>query len=421
MKMGRATQHFVDINLERCNGCVLCMKACPMKAIRIMKDEKAHILGTCIDCGSCISICPKNAIEPKTSLPVEGDKGKYTIVTVSPVMYTQFGDEVMPNEIITALKGFYNEVYDQAYMHELFNLATEIHIRERRKDPNAKWPLISPICPVVNRLIYHRFPTLLPQFLPFLTPREIAARELRKKALERSSLKPEEISVYHITPCSAKMISVKQPLLSDRSFLDGVIGINQIYPKLKRPLGHITGDEIYHYSGGIGIGWARSGGEIEGLEGIRSLAVSGIKETIAYLERLELGLLEGVEYVEFRACHEGCIGGPLAALDRYEAKRITERLVRMFGINKRVKFGYVKKLYDSGFFNAAKDPTTLAKANGIDMKSSLERAKEVYHLWELLPQKDCGACGSPDCMSFAEDIIDGLQTPDRCVFFNTRR
>jgi Dissimilatory sulfite reductase (desulfoviridin), alpha and beta subunits len=71
MKMGRATQHFVDINLERCNGCVLCMKACPMKAIRIMKDEKAHILGTCIDCGSCISICPKNAIEPKTSLPVE--------------------------------------------------------------------------------------------------------------------------------------------------------------------------------------------------------------------------------------------------------------------------------------------------------------------------------------------------------------
>jgi len=421
MKIGQPPQHFVDINLERCNGCVLCMKVCPMKAIRVTKDEKAHILGTCIDCGSCISVCPRNAIESKTSISIQSLKSRYTIVTVSPVIYTQFGDEVMPNEVITVLREFYDQVYDQAYIHELYNLATEIYIIERRNDPKTKWPLISPICPVVNRLIYHRFPALLPQFLPFLTPGEILAREVKKKALEKTIFKPEEIGVYQITPCSAKLINIKQPLFENSSFLDGVIGINEIFGKVKRKIGKITEDAVYHYSGGIGIGWARSGGEIEGLEGVRSLAVSGIKETIKYLERIELGLLEGVEYIEFRACGEGCIGGPLAVVDKYEAKRTTERLVRMFGINKRVKFGYVKKLYENGFFNAGINPENFSKPNVANLKASLERAKEIYGLWEFLPQKDCGACGSPDCMTFAEDVIDGLQTPDRCAILNMRR
>ncbi|MFN3534987.1 MAG: 4Fe-4S binding protein, partial [Desulfatiglandales bacterium] len=93
MKLGSHSQHFVEIDHVKCNGCVLCLKACPMKAIRVLKDGKAHILGTCIDCGSCISVCPRGAISPKTSASLDEIKRKYTIVTVSPVLYTQFGEE----------------------------------------------------------------------------------------------------------------------------------------------------------------------------------------------------------------------------------------------------------------------------------------------------------------------------------------
>lgn len=416
MKLGNPTQHFVEIDLNRCNGCVLCMKACPMKAIRVLPDGKAHILGTCVDCGSCVSVCPKRAITSKTSASLEEIRSRYTIVTVSPVFYTQFGDECMPNEVLVALKSLFDQVYDQAYVHELFNVATQIYIEEKRNDPTQKWPIISPICPVVNRLIYYKFPSLLEHMLPFISPREISARELRKKVSEQSLFKPEEIGVYHITPCSAKMISTKSPLLLHHSHLNGVIGINEVYVKVRRLMSQTNDEAIYHYSSGVGIGWAKSGGEIAGIEHAKTLAVSGIKETITYLEKIELGLLRGIEYVEFRACHEGCIGGQLAAVDKYEAKRTTDKLVRMFGIEKRVRYEYVKKLYAAGFFKAEIYPASLMREEISERRDALKRGKEIHSLWELLPQKECGSCGSPDCMSFAEDVIDGLQTPDRCHF-----
>ncbi|MFN3534077.1 MAG: [Fe-Fe] hydrogenase large subunit C-terminal domain-containing protein, partial [Desulfatiglandales bacterium] len=320
-----------------------------------------------------------------------------------------------------ALKTIFDQVYDQTYIQELFSLATEFYLQDKRNDPSQRWPIISPICPVVNRLIYYRFPALLPHLLPFLAPREISARELRKKLLERSSFRPEEIGVYHITPCSAKMLSIKSPLFLNKSHLDGVIGINEVFTKTRSSLGHISDEVIYHYSSGVGIGWAKSGGEISAIDGARTLAVSGIKETITYLEKIELGLLNGIEYLEFRACHEGCIGGQLTAVDKYEAKRTTDRLVRMFGIEKRVRPQYVRKLYESGFFTAERELATLVNPGNVDIIRAINRAKEVQSLWELLPQKECGACGSPDCMTFAEDVIDGLQTPDRCFFLREMR
>ena len=43
---------YVQIDESLCNGCVLCMKACPTKAIRI-KEGLAQVQGFCINCGEC--------------------------------------------------------------------------------------------------------------------------------------------------------------------------------------------------------------------------------------------------------------------------------------------------------------------------------------------------------------------------------
>jgi Na+-translocating ferredoxin:NAD+ oxidoreductase RNF subunit RnfB len=34
----------------------------------------------------------------------------------------------------------------------------------------------------------------------------------------------------------------------------------------------------------------------------------------------------------------------------------------------------------------------------------------------LLPSKNCGACGAPDCETLAEDVVRGEARIDDCVF-----
>ena len=51
----------VKINKEKCDGCGVCMKACPMDAIKIV-GGKAKANGDCTGCGCCIGDCPEKAI-----------------------------------------------------------------------------------------------------------------------------------------------------------------------------------------------------------------------------------------------------------------------------------------------------------------------------------------------------------------------
>lgn len=46
---------------KKCVGCTLCMKACPLDAIRV-KEGKAYFTGECIRCGDCTPTCPKGAL-----------------------------------------------------------------------------------------------------------------------------------------------------------------------------------------------------------------------------------------------------------------------------------------------------------------------------------------------------------------------
>ncbi|MBU1727450.1 MAG: FAD-binding protein [Candidatus Omnitrophica bacterium] len=52
----------IQIIIEKCTGCTLCVKACPFDAIRIM-DKKAQIdLNKCTLCGACVPACKFKAI-----------------------------------------------------------------------------------------------------------------------------------------------------------------------------------------------------------------------------------------------------------------------------------------------------------------------------------------------------------------------
>ncbi|HBF43598.1 MAG TPA: hypothetical protein DDW42_08235 [Desulfobacteraceae bacterium] len=419
---------YVRIDEKLCNGCTICMKACPTNAIRVKDHQVAQIKGVCIACGECIRVCPRGAVGAVITESHDLEERSSYAVSTSTALYAQFSDEVMPNDVLLALKkmGFIN-VYDQSYMSEMFNVATELYVKENLEKRSLPFPLISPICPVIIRLIAYRFPTLLKHILPLSTPRELVAREAKKELPSKGTGKSNKIRIINITPCPAKMICIKEPMLQMHSYLDGAVEIGSIYEPLKKivhDLLHYSEDVILHFSGGIGLGWAVSGGEIAGLD-MDCLAISGLGEVIQYLEKIEMGLLQDLHYVELRACIDGCLGGLFTVADKYRAKRKVERLVRMFGVEKRVKSEYVKKLYKKGWFFTVKKNPLLEKTSTYisdsQISDGIERQNRLEEILKLLPRRECGACGCPDCRTFAEDVVEGEASLADCVYLQEKK
>jgi ferredoxin len=396
------------------------MKACPTKAIRVRGGKATRVGPRCIDCGECIRVCPKGAIKAVTTWSGKAELSPFSVVGASPVLYAQFGNEVMPNDILLALRRIFNYVYDQAYAHELYGGVTELYIKGNRGKEGAVWPLISPVCPVVNRLIAMRFPSLLNHVLPFIPPREIAAREMRKRFKEKKIFGDKEAAVYHISPCAAKMISIQAPMFTEKSYLSGALGINEIYDLVAKQLGEEDEDLILHVSSGVGVGWGMSGGEIAGLDDVASLAVSGMQETIRYLEKIEMGLFRDIEYFEFRSCREGCIGGPLTVADKYQAKGVLQKFGRMFGQGKRVRRSQVQKGYQEGWFlRETKTICAVKDEKRLSIAEAIARQDRIESILRKLPGKECGQCGSPDCKTFAEDVADGQVMPESCFLLRS--
>ena len=51
-----------------------------------------------------------------------------------------------------------------------------------------------------------------------------------------------------------------------------------------------------------------------------------------------------------------------------------------------------------------------------DVSVAMEKMEQIRRITESLPGIDCGACGSPKCRAFAEDIVAGRAEADMCVF-----
>jgi NAD-dependent dihydropyrimidine dehydrogenase PreA subunit len=49
------------VNIEKCDGCGTCVEICPMEAIKI-ENGKAIVSDECTECGACVDECPKEAL-----------------------------------------------------------------------------------------------------------------------------------------------------------------------------------------------------------------------------------------------------------------------------------------------------------------------------------------------------------------------
>jgi iron only hydrogenase large subunit-like protein len=409
--------HSIRVDETKCIGCVTCMRACPTKAIRV-RNRKAVIKDEyCIDCGECLRVCPHQAIVPNTTPSSDINRFKYKIAIPSPVLYSQFGHNAMPEEILMILKELgFDHVYDEALVCEMTNLAIEEYLDEN-KTPR---PIISSTCPVVVRLIQRLFPSLCGLIIPIEPPREIAAKNLREEVAREQDIKKEDIGIVHITPCAAKMVSINHPETLEKSFLDGAISIqeiyNQIMMKVKKSRHPVMLRPPNQFSG-IGMSWAIAGGEVKGLKYIHSVSVAGVLDTIRILDDVESGKLKNIDYLECMICPDGCVGGPLTAENRFIAKSNVQRLARIFSDKDQVDQYLVKRLYKEKFFSFEREvkpkPFPPLDANRDEAIRKMELKEAVI---KKLPGIDCSVCGSPDCRTLAEDVVRGDAKIEDCIF-----
>jgi iron only hydrogenase large subunit-like protein len=423
------SSHYITFNPDSCTGCLNCIKACPTKAIRLYNDNPTCSTGNCIRCGECLRVCPTGAISTTTYELEALQKDKVSITLVSPVLYSQFKG-VMPNDILHAVKkiGFHHAM-DLSYYIEMFLYAAEEYIAENRVAGKSPWPLISPVCPVVIRLIAYQFPNLLPHIMPIMRPISLLAKEARDNISREYRIKRDAVILYHLTPCPAKIVSGRTSLDQENSLVDRTMGIMDVYAQISGQLKQMKKNgfeasreepETHKISGNCLL-WGISGGEIAGIDSNNTLAVSGLRETITYLEKIELGLLKDIEYIEFRTCPEGCVGGALNAVDKYIAKNTILKMLRKFGLERLIPRDKVILLYENGWGHSDISPDELQRIFGIHREHiSIEQLKEIEKILQQIQGKNCAACGAPDCRTFAEDVVMGKALLDDCILLGKR-
>lgn len=404
--------HSVRLDEEKCKGCTNCIKRCPTGAIRVRRGKAYIISERCIDCGECIRICPHHAKYAEKYSFNEILDYKYRIALPAPTLYGQFNNLDDTDYVLTALKRLgFDEVFEVSKGAELISEATRMAMESNR----LKKPIISSACPAVVRLIRVRFPNLIDNVLNLNSPMEEAARLARERALKEIEFAEDEIGVFFITPCTAKITAIKQPICNNKSYVDGVFSIKDIYPILFQQMDKLADIEPLKESGIIGVSWASSGGEASALLNDKYLAADGIENVIKVLEEVEDEKLNNIDFIELNACPGGCVGGPLSVENPYVAKARLQRLRKYMPVScNHLEEGEVPEIMR---WKKPLVPVSVMKLDE-NLSKAMKKMMELNEIEKALPGLDCGICGAPSCRDLAEDIVRGKGAIEDCVFFS---
>jgi len=405
--------HSVTLNKSKCMGCTNCIKRCPTEAIRV-RDGKARIIDErCIDCGECIRVCPYHAKVAVTDTLSILEKYQYKIALPAPSLFGQFKNLSNCEKVLAALKKIgFDYVYEVA---KGADIVTQL-VKEKLTLSGIKKPLISSACPAIVRLIQVRFPNLLDHLVRIESPMEIAAQLAKKEVNEKLGIPIQDIGAFFITPCAAKMTSIRNPFGNETSHGDGAISILDVYGPITSYLKVPDNTEKQQRATGAGLYWAVTGGESKAMEIENYLAVDGIQNVIPVLEEIENNKMSDLDYFEGLACAGGCVGGPLTFENGYVAKNRIRLLAKNIKntlpaeyeiqrIKNEIQWQLQKNIIEKPVMQLDQD-----------IVAAIQKMETMERIYRNLPGLDCGSCGSPSCRTLAEDIVRGNASEMDCVF-----
>ncbi|HTY62264.1 MAG TPA: [Fe-Fe] hydrogenase large subunit C-terminal domain-containing protein [Acidobacteriota bacterium] len=409
--------HSLRFDVDRCDGCMSCMRICPTAAVRIRNERAVKLADRCIDCGECIRVCPRSAIVPLTDQMADLSKFECKVAIPSPALYAQFDSEVFPGMIFSALKecGF-DDVESVSSACDAVTIATEIFINEYR----GQYPLISSFCPTIVRLLQVKYPELVDQLLPVLAPREISARAAKLRLAKETGLPLDKIGAVYITPCPSKIVAILEHPGMQQSYLDAAVSIGDLFQTLAAAISRIqeTAYKIDPVESASGLDWAFLGRFPRSLPAENTLSVAGLPNVMRILDDIEKGRLRKYRFIECHACPEGCVGGCLTVENPYLARgkaiKLQQSLPAGCIVDRReVEIAYRKKEYLMDEYLTGRPLRPLDE----DISRAILKMKERERVLSELPRIDCGACGAPSCRAFAEDVVLGDADKELCVFF----
>ena len=405
------------VDAEKCNGCTNCVKNCPTEAIRVRKGTAITIQERCIHCGTCVRTCPYHAKIAITD-PLDLRRLKefqYTIALCSPVLYSQFNRIIPPGRILNAVKSL---GFDDVFQESIGADSVTESIKQMLNSRDIKRPIISSACPAVVNLIQIRFPGLIDNIAPLLSPMEIAAKLAREQVSKRKNIPEDQIGIFLITPCTAKAMAIKNPVGIKKSHIDGAISLIHLYGNILSAISTVDDDPQLAKASGHAIGWARSGGETIAVNAPDYLVADGLNNVLSIFEEAEMGHFHDVDYIECLVCHGGCVGGPLTVENPFVARIMTRKLVKTLPntlpdhVVERIK-----NRYHDGYFHLNKpiDAHPVMPLNK-DISKAIQIVHQSEEILKQLPGLDCCSCGSPSCRAQAEDIARGYAAVTDCVF-----
>ena len=416
--------HALTLDEDACIGCSHCMKACPTEALRV-RDGKAQLNpNRCIDCGNCFKVCPTKAIYIKQDDFDSIFNFACRVALVPSVFMGQFPNDITVSRIYQILKeiGFTHVIETEATV-PIYTQAKNNYAAEH---PDIR-PLISTFCPAIVRLIQVKFPGLVENLIPIKAPIDLTAMYIRRKLEKQEDWNPEDVGIFYITPCAAKIAAVKSPVGEERSLVDGVINMdslfNRVFKRIKEqgkgfheqklPVSQLAAD---------GVLTSLTNGERRLSNTKHSYSIDEIHNVIEFLEKVENDEIEDVDFLELRACDQSCPGGILTCDNRF---LICERIfARARKIADRERKGEQSKYHEvesernylSRHVKVGENKPRSMLVHDEDITKALEKMRRINELRAKLPQRDCGVCGAPTCDALAHDIVMGDATITDCIF-----
>jgi hypothetical protein len=280
-------------------------------------------------------------------------------------------------------------------------------------------PYISTYCPAAVRLIKYRYPSLMDNLILIREPMEIAGILARERVRKNFGLKDEDIKVFYISPCPAKLLAVTNPIGDYKPSVDWVIPLNKIYGDLYRDV--IREDNnTCSYPSLLGVKWAVAGGQSEHAELKNYLAVHGMENIIEIMEEIENGKLSNIDFVEASACVNGCVGGTFNVVNPFIATSNINYILNSLDdecINPDID--RFDEMYKTGFFNYKLKEEE--RPDQLNLKEAVERQEKIKEICDMLPGLDCGSCGAPTCLAHAEDVYNKESEFYDCVVLRAKK
>ncbi len=413
--------HALKIDHKICYGCTLCMRNCPTEAIRV-RNGKATIYGNkCVDCGECYKVCPSGAVYVAQDDFDNIYNFKYRVVLMPSVFLGQFSEDIRASQVYSVIKdiGFTHVIEVEAAVMTHTKL-TNKYIREHED----KKPLISTFCPAVVRLIQVKFPALVDNLIPIKAPVDFTSIYIRKKLIDEGA-DPNEIGVFYITPCAAKIAATKSPVGEAKSTVDGVLNMdtmyNMVYKQIKQ---HKEYDKTVSANDAPSdsILFALTNGEKRLTHCKKSFAIDEIHNVMDFLEKVENDEIEDLDFLELRACDESCAGGILTCGNRFLINdRMTQRARKLADRERNGETSRRKEIHSQEEFLFANSAVAKIMPRSMmvlddDISIAFEKLTKIKEIAAKLPQTDCNVCGSPSCHALAEDIACDEAKMSDCVF-----